>query len=125
MNQQIKTMFLDNPEIPEQICQFCQNIPEYVRAREEYHALAQELEEACRKCIRVEVSNTAALSQVLDEEGISYAILSDTAADIYARVNVSHLALALSQRGCEIRTMEERDESLESFYVNLVGGDRT
>ena len=86
---------------------------------------AQELEEACRKCIRVEVSNTAALSQVLDEEGISYAILSDTAADIYARVNVSHLALALSQRGCEIRTMEERDESLESFYVNLVGGDRT
>ena len=86
---------------------------------------AQELEEACRKCIRVEVSNTAALSQVLDEEGISYAILSDTAADIYARVNVSHLALALSQRGCEIRTMEERDESLESFYVNLVGGYRT
>ncbi len=46
MNQQIKTMFLDNPEIPEQICQFCQSIPEYVRAREEYHALAQELEEA-------------------------------------------------------------------------------
>ena len=83
---------------------------------------AQELEEACRKCIRVEVS-VAALSGA-GREGISYAILSDTAADS-TRVNVSHLALALSQRGCEIRTMEERDESLESFYVNLVGGDRT
>ena len=59
-------------------------------------------------------------------DSLSHSIRSaDTAADIYARVNVSHLALALSQRGCEIRTMEERDESLESFYVNLVGGDRT
>ena len=46
MNQQIKTMFLDNPEIPEQIYRFCQGIPEYVQAREEYLALAQELEEA-------------------------------------------------------------------------------
>ena len=43
MNQQIKTMFLDNPELPEQICQFCQSIPEYVQAREGYYALAQGL----------------------------------------------------------------------------------
>ena len=46
MNQQIKTMFLDNPEIPEQIYRFCQGIPEYVQAREEYYALVQELEAA-------------------------------------------------------------------------------
>ena len=83
---------------------------------------AQELEEACRKCTRVEVSSAAALCQVLDKEGISYSILSDTTADIYEKVNVTQLALALSQQGCEIRSMEERDESLESFYVNLVGG---
>ena len=46
MNQQFKTMFLDNPEIPEQIYRFCQGIPEYAQAREEYYALVQELEEA-------------------------------------------------------------------------------
>src|SRR5699024_7675633 len=63
---------------------------------------ANELEEACRKCIRVEVSNTAALAQVLDEEGIPYTIPSDTPADLYEKVNVSHLAMALSQRICEI-----------------------
>ena len=39
------SLFFDNPKIPEQICQFCQGIPEYVQAREEYYALAQELEE--------------------------------------------------------------------------------
>ena len=45
MNQLIHSIFLKNPEIPEQIYQFCQSIPEYVQAREEYYALAQELEE--------------------------------------------------------------------------------
>ena len=44
MNHLIHSIFLKNPEIPEQICQFCQGIPEYVQAREEYYALAQELE---------------------------------------------------------------------------------
>lgn len=86
---------------------------------------AKELEETCRKCTRVEVSNVTALAQLLDEEGIPYAILSDTTADLYEKVNVSHFALALSQRDCEIRSMEERDESLESFYVNLLGGGRS
>lgn len=86
---------------------------------------AKELEETCRKCTRVEVSSVTALAQVLDKEGIPYTILSDTTADLYEKVNVSHLALALSQRGCEIRSMEERDESLESFYVNLLGGERS
>ena len=45
MNHLVHSIFLKNPEIMEQICQFCQSIPEYVQAREEYHALAQELEE--------------------------------------------------------------------------------
>ena len=46
MNHLLHSIFFDNPELPEQICQFCQSIPEYVQAREEYYALAQELEEA-------------------------------------------------------------------------------
>ena len=48
MSKLLSSLFFDNPEIPEQICQFCQNIPEYVQAREEYYALAQELEETIR-----------------------------------------------------------------------------
>ena len=44
MSNTLSALFLDNPVIPEQICQFCQGIPEYVQAREEYYALAQELE---------------------------------------------------------------------------------
>ena len=83
---------------------------------------ARELDAACRKCIRVQVSDIRALTRVLDEMEIEYNIFSDTMADIYARINVSRLTLALAEQGCDIISLTEREESLESFYVNLIGG---
>ncbi len=83
---------------------------------------AEELEAAARKCMRVTVSDTAALAVVLEDLGAEYKILSADQADVYARLNVTRLTLALAERGCEVRAIEERDESLESFFVNLVGG---
>lgn len=83
---------------------------------------AAELDTACRKCIRVQVSDVRALSRVLDEMDLEYSILSDTMADIFARINVSQLALALADQGCNIISLDEREESLESYYVNLIGG---
>ena len=83
---------------------------------------AAELEAACRKCMRVEVSNTAALSRVLDGMGVEYKILTDTTADIYAKLNISELTRALDKSACELRAITEHDESLESYFVGLVGG---
>ncbi len=83
---------------------------------------AKELDTACRKCIRLEVTNTRTLSRVLDEMNVEYTIVSDKAADMYARINVSKLTIALAKENCEVISMQERDESLESYYVGLVGG---
>lgn len=83
---------------------------------------AKELDTACRKCIRLEVTNTRTLSRVLDGMNVEYTIVSDKAADVYARINVSKLTLALAKENCEVISMQERDESLESYYVGLVGG---
>ncbi|MFR9201456.1 MAG: ABC transporter ATP-binding protein [Candidatus Gastranaerophilaceae bacterium] len=83
---------------------------------------AVDLEAACRKCVRLEVSDVKILCRVLDGMKLEYNILSDTAADIFAKVNVSKLTAALSKEGCEVISMQERDESLESYYVGLVGG---
>ncbi len=85
---------------------------------------AEDLESACRKCIRMEVTNTTALAHVLDEMKIEYKVLSSTTADVYAKVNVTHLTNALSAMNCEVLSMQDKDESLESYYVNLVGGGR-
>lgn len=83
---------------------------------------AQELENACRKCMRMEVTKVTALARVLDGMDIDYKILSETQADVYAKVNISQLTLALAKEGCEVVSIEERDESLESYFVSLVGG---
>ncbi len=85
---------------------------------------ARELDAACRKCIRVQVSDIHALTRVLDEMDIEYNIFSDTMADIFAKVNVSSLTLALAEQGCDVISLTEREESLESFYVNLIGGGK-
>lgn len=85
---------------------------------------AKELEAVCRKCVRMEVTNVKKLARVLDEMKIEYTVISDTTADVYAKVNVSKLTIALSKESCEVISMQEKDESLESYYMNLVGGGR-
>ena len=84
---------------------------------------AEELEAACRKCIRVEVTDTKILTHVLDTMGIDYKVLSDTEADIFAKLNISKLTMALASEDCELISVQEKDESLESYFVSLVGGD--
>ena len=83
---------------------------------------AEELEAACRKCTRMEVSDTGALARVLDSMNVEYKIISDTTADVFAKVNVTRLSAALAKENCEVLSMQERDESLESSYISLVGG---
>ena len=85
---------------------------------------AEELEAVCKKCVRMEVSSTKALARVLDEMKVEYKILSDTTADVYAKVNVSRLSAALAKENCELISAQEREESLESYYVSLVGGGK-
>lgn len=85
---------------------------------------AEELERACRKCTRVEVSNTGALARVLDKLGQEYSVISANQADIYAKINITKLTLALAEEGCELISATERDESLESYYVSLLGQTR-
>ena len=83
---------------------------------------AEELDAACRKCVRMEVTDTAVLARVLDSMNLEYKIISATTADVYAKVNVTQLTVALAKENCEVLSMQEKDESLESYYISLVGG---
>lgn len=85
---------------------------------------AAELETHCRKCVRVEVSDSRVLARVLDRLGAEYRIVDDTRADVFADVQITQLVTEAARENCVIRSMKERDESLESFYMNLIGGGR-
>ena len=83
---------------------------------------AGELEARCRKCMRIEVSDAAALARVLDGMQAEYRILEEDRADIYAEIPVTALVSALERENCAVISLREQDESLESFYMNLIGG---
>ena len=84
---------------------------------------AEELTATCRKCIRMTVSDIKALSMVLDDMGVEYKIINESCADVYAKPILSDITRKLDAYGCDLITASEHDESLESFYISLVGGD--
>ncbi len=83
---------------------------------------AKSLENACQKCVRLTVTDTKALARTLDSLELEYQIVSNTQADIYAKINITKLALELNRESCDILSVQEHDESLESYYINLIGG---
>lgn len=85
---------------------------------------AKELEALCKKCTRVQVTNPGALARVLETMGLEYSMVGENTADIYDVVDVSAFVLALHEADCRVLSLTERDESLESFYVGLLGGAR-
>ena len=81
------------------------------------------MEAACRKCTRLTVTNAAALCQVLDRQAIEYHLAGEGEVDVYGEGNLTQLILDLSQAGCQVTGLHQRDESLESYYMNLIGGE--
>ena len=82
---------------------------------------AEELNSVCRKCMRVTVSDITAMTRALEATGTDYQILSDNEADIFSQSSVTQLVNDLLREHCEVLALSQRDESLESYYMNLVG----
>ena len=53
---------------------------------------------------------------------LHYKVISNDKIDIYEKVNVSELVIALSKRNCIVNDFQEKGESLENYYLNLIGG---
>lgn len=85
---------------------------------------AQELDAACRKCTRMEVTDINVLTRMLDHMQLEYQVLSDTCADVFSAVDITALVLALAEEHCSITAIHQHDETLESYYISLLGGER-
>lgn len=83
---------------------------------------AEELERECHKCVRMKVSDTSVLAEIMEELHYDYKIIDDQIADVYAFFVFSDIASIFEGKGCTIFSMEEHDETLESFYISLLGG---
>lgn len=84
---------------------------------------AEELNHACRKCLRLEVSDIGAAVPAMDQRGWQYKVLSERQMDVFEEIHVTELVLALAERDCEVVSLQERGESLEGYFLNLIGGE--
>ncbi|MCR5213317.1 MAG: ATP-binding cassette domain-containing protein [Eubacterium sp.] len=81
-----------------------------------------ELRNESRKSVRMTVNDTQLLAKAIDPYDFEYKIIDNKTADIYEDINFSEMAKICDSTGCTIIKMEENDESLESFYLSLLGG---
>lgn len=84
---------------------------------------AEELERECRKSARVRVSDTSKLAAALDKTGTEYSIIDSENADIYGELEITALTEALKAADCKLYSLNEHDESLEAYFINLIGGE--
>ncbi|MBQ1410103.1 MAG: ATP-binding cassette domain-containing protein [Oscillospiraceae bacterium] len=122
LNRERGITFLISSHILDELARLATHYGFIDRGRTVRELSARELEDACRKSIRVRVTDTAALPPVLDGMGLSYQITDRTGAEIYGRPEISALVFALAERNCRLLSCTEQEESLESFFFSLVGG---
>ena len=120
LNRERGITFLISSHILDELSRIATHYGFIDRGRMVKEMTSAELDAACRKCISIQVSDIRVLTRVLDEMGIEYSVISDTTADIFSEINISQLAISLAAQKCNIITLNEREESLESYYINLI-----
>lgn len=84
---------------------------------------SQELEQNCKTRTELKVNNVKECVKYLEECKYSYEVISNEKINVYNKINVSEIAVALSKRNCIINEFNEIEESLENYYMNLIGGN--
>lgn len=123
LNQERKITFIISSHILDELSKLATHYGFIDSGRIVREMSAEEVESACRKSLKVSVTDTAALANVLDAMDMEYTINDDTTADIYARPNISKLVFALADKNCQLISCSECEETLEGFFISLVGGE--
>lgn len=122
LNQEKKITFVISSHILDELSRLATHYGFIDGGRIVREMSAEELEAACRKSMKVKVTDTAALAAVLDDMGLEYSVTDENNADIYARPNISELVFALADKKCQLISCSEQEETLEGFFISLVGG---
>lgn len=84
---------------------------------------SKELENNCKRRIDITVNNVKECVKYLEKNKISYEVISDNTINIYDNINITDFSLELSNKNCVISEFHEKEETLENYYINLIGGD--
>lgn len=85
---------------------------------------AEELNAKCESKISLVTDNVSAASTVLENLGFStYKVLDGGCIDIFEQPErLNEISIALASSGVAVLEMAKKSQSLEDYYINLVGG---
>ena len=81
-----------------------------------------ELDKQLKKKIIIKVNNIKELSKYLENKKINYQVIDNQTIAIFDKIDISQLVLNLSKKKCTIEEIYKINESLENYYLNLIGG---
>ena len=81
---------------------------------------SEELMSKVRKSSRIKVSGTESLCPVFDREKIDYKLEGEDTIDIFTDIAASKIVSLANEAGVEVISINENNESLEGYFMNLV-----
>jgi ABC-2 type transport system ATP-binding protein len=83
-----------------------------------------DLEENCRKCLELELDHADVIAQALEAKLNlkDYKLLAGQRVRIYEEVDIAQVVGAISEAGMKILKINTKNESIEEYYLNLMGG---
>ena len=81
---------------------------------------SDELMSKVRKSSRIKVSDTESLCPVFDREKVEYKVDGEDTVDIYTDIAASKIVALANEAGVEVISINENNESLEGYFMNLV-----
>ncbi len=72
--------------------------------------------------IELTVNNTKEFVKYFEENNIEYEVINNKIINIYGSHNLSKLIRQLSNKNLIAEDIHEYEETLENYYMNLIGG---
>jgi len=84
---------------------------------------SEELMKKMEHKIELKVSNLKDFVKYFEENKISYEVEDNNTINVYGNYNLSKFINELSKKNLIADEIHEQEESLENYYMNLIGGD--
>ena len=78
------------------------------------------MEKECRKALRIKVECIEKAAIALTSLGNDYSVIDDNTLDIFGDIGIKEVLDVLS--GAGIKDIEKRNENLEGYFINTMGG---
>lgn len=82
-----------------------------------------ELKKKLKKKMVFKVSNVKEFTKYLENKKINYEVIDKKTVHVFDKVDITKIVLAISKKNCTIEEMYEVNETLENYYMNLIGGE--